>query len=61
MVKEGSKWFSNDMKRFVVLGRIEKNGNVWIHYRSDDPKVGIDEFSCYEESFLSRFTQDHSI
>ncbi len=55
MVKEGSKWSSSDGKVFHVIHRIELEGHIWIHYileSVNDPK----EFSCYEESFLSRFT-----
>jgi hypothetical protein len=52
MIKEGSTWSSID-KTFVVIARVELEGNIWIHYRSieKEPK----EFSCFEASFLQRF------
>ena len=52
MVKEGSTWSSID-KTFVVMARVELEGNIWIYYRSveEPPK----EFSCFEASFLQRF------
>jgi hypothetical protein len=56
MIKEGSKWISDNGKIFHVIHRIELEGKIWIHYileSKEDPK----EFSCYEESFLSRFRQ----
>lgn len=56
MVKEGSKWSSNDGKVFHVLHVMELEGHIWVHYilETTDPSV-TKEFSCYEESFLSRF------
>ena len=55
MVKEGSKWSSTDGKVFHVIHRVELEGHVWIHYILEN-KEKSKEFSCYEESFLSRFT-----
>lgn len=56
MIKQGSKWIAAN-ERFVVLGIVEQDGHTWIHYRSE--KVGESgtprEYSCYQESFLSRF------
>ena len=52
-IKLGSKWGSVD-KTFVVIGVVEQLGHIWIHYREDigpEPK----EYSCYMESFVSRF------
>jgi len=56
MVKEGSRWWSAEGKKFHVIHRIELEGHIWIHYISED-KENPKEYSCYEESFLSRFTQ----
>lgn len=54
-IKEGSRWTGNDhSKKFIVLHEIEQDGYDWIHYRDekgDPPK----EYSCYKDSFLSRF------
>lgn len=54
LIKEGSRWWAGDQKKFVVLHVIEQEGHTWVHYRDEsaDPK----EFSCYKESFLQRFT-----
>jgi hypothetical protein len=52
-IKEGSRW-SSITKVFIVLHVVEKDGHVWVHYRDEkgDPPM---EYSCYQESFLSRF------
>ena len=57
MVKEGSKWWSTDGKIFHVLSVVELEGHTWVHYilETNDQHVNK-EFSCYQESFLSRFT-----
>jgi len=55
MVKERTRWTSSDGKIFHVIHRVELEGHVWIHYILED-KENSTEFSCYEESFLSRFT-----
>ena len=54
MVKEGSRWSSIEGKVFHVIHRIELEGNIWVHYILED-KNNPKEYSCYEESFLSRF------
>lgn len=56
MVKEGTRWGSSDGKIFHVIHRVEIDGKIWIHYEQDNCKE-CREFSCYEESFLLRFTQ----
>jgi len=58
MITKGSIWQSNDGRKFQVISEIEVEGNSWVHYRRidseyDEPK----EFSCYTESFLSRFSK----
>lgn len=55
MIKEGSRWWSTDGKIFHVIHRVEVDGKIWIHYEQDNCKE-CREFSCYEESFLSRFS-----
>jgi hypothetical protein len=55
IIKQGSYWWANGDKKFVVIGEIVIEGIVWVHYRDalgDPPK----EYSCYRESFLSRFS-----
>jgi hypothetical protein len=53
MVKPGSKWAGSGREEFVVLSRVELDGNIWVHYRNNRGQ----EFSCYEDAFKSRFTQ----
>jgi hypothetical protein len=53
-IKEGSRW-SSITKVFIVLHIIERDGHVWIHYRDENGEPPM-EYSCYQESFLSRFT-----
>lgn len=58
MIKDGTVWQSSD-KKFVVLHTIEIEGQVWVHYRDQNLKNPVaepNEYSCYLESFLSRFT-----
>jgi hypothetical protein len=53
LVKEGTKWAGQDRKIFYVKAVVELEGNVWIHYG----EYGTDrEYSCYQESFVSRFS-----
>jgi hypothetical protein len=56
MVKVGSKWVGNENNIFRVIHVIELEGHTWIHYIKDNaPEESTREYSCYEESFLSRF------
>ena len=59
MVKEGSKWVGNNGDRFHVIHTIELDGHNWVHYIKENVHEHelIREFSCYEESFLQRFSQ----
>lgn len=52
IAKEGSKWASID-NIFVVIHTIEIEGHTWVHYRLESSNQ---EYSCYVESFLERFT-----
>jgi len=54
-IKEGSRWGAYDRKVFVVLHTIEQDGHTWVHYR-DEVGSPPREYSCYEESFLQRFS-----
>ncbi len=51
----GTKWWSTEGKKFHVIHRIELEGKIWIHYIRED-KENSQEYSCYEESFLQRFS-----
>ena len=58
MVKEGSKWVGNDNDRFHVIHVVEIEGHTWVHYiKENAPENSTREYSCYEESFLSRFRE----
>jgi hypothetical protein len=52
---EGSRWASIT-ETFIVLHTIELNDRTWIHYRKESSNQ---EYSCYVESFLERFTEVH--
>ena len=57
-IKNGSKWTDGKGKSFVVIGTMLVEGKSWVYYRLDKPVDHLpQEFSCYEESFISRFTQ----
>jgi hypothetical protein len=56
MVKVGSKWVGNENNIFRVIHVIELEDHTWIHYIKDNaPEESTREYSCYVESFLSRF------
>ena len=61
MIKEGSKWWDGKGKYFRVLSVIEQEGHTWVHYREDlgnkVPAVQCKEYSCYQESFVERFSE----
>ena len=50
----GSKWQGNERDIFVVLSTVVLENHTWIHYRKETTGQ---EYSCYLESFLSRFTE----
>lgn len=56
-IKQGTRWWSGQGKIFVVINTANVEGNDWVYYRMEQP---VDdqpkEFSCFQESFLSRFT-----
>jgi len=57
MIKQGSKWDDNRGNVFVVMSIAEVDSHTWVHYRTDkvDETGTPKEYSCYQESFLSRF------
>lgn len=58
MLKVGSRWWGGDKRVFVILSNPEVEGKRWVHYRLERPEDHLpQEFSCYEESFLSRFSE----
>ena len=57
-IELGSVWTSINGVHFQVISEIHIEGNDWIYYRMIDKETGESkEFSCYKESFLSRFYQ----
>jgi hypothetical protein len=56
--KVGSRWYADDIRQvFHVLHTIELEGHTWVHYIKDKTTDinEIREYSCYLESFLTRF------
>lgn len=56
-IKIGSRWWSGQGEKFIVMDIITIEGYTWVHYRDDNNKENPREYSCYLESFLSRFTE----
>jgi hypothetical protein len=52
--QRGSKWSGHDSTMFRVLDTIELEGHVWVHYIREHDNT---EYSCYLESFLSKFRE----
>jgi len=56
-IKNGSRWVGTEGRICVVISTTNIEGKDWIYYRSEQPIDHLPkEFSCYQESFLSRFT-----
>lgn len=56
-IKNGSRWWANGGRVFVVINTATLEGKDWIYYRAEQPVDHLPaEFSCYQESFLSRFS-----
>lgn len=57
IIREGSRWWSGENKKFVVISVVEtEDGHTWVHYR-EDKKANPKEYSCYIESFEARFSR----
>ncbi len=56
-LNKGSRWVSRDgsSREFTIIDVKDVEGHTWVHYRDNNspPK----EYSCYLESFLSRFME----
>jgi len=53
LVEPTQIWTDSGSNEFTVLHVMpDKDGHVWIHYRDSKGQ----EYSCYQESFLERFT-----
>jgi len=55
-IKPSTRWVTADGESFIVLSVTEIDGHIWVHYRKENPNESR-EYSCYAESFLSRFYQ----
>lgn len=56
-IKNGTRWHGNDGRVFVVINTTNLDGKDWVYYRTEKPVDHLPkEFSCYLESFLTRFT-----
>lgn len=51
-VEPGSVWVSINGKTFIVTDLTETEENTWVFYKDQ-----LRQYSCYLESFLSRFTK----
>ncbi len=51
----GSRWSAYDGNVFHILAVVELEGHTWVHYIKEGAEP--QEYSCYLESFLSRFTE----
>lgn len=57
MIRNNSLWSSAAGSRFLVLNTYTDGEDIkWVHYRQFDCDE-CREFSCYQEAFLSRFTE----
>ncbi len=52
----GSLWWAAGSDQFRVIDVVELNGHTWVHYCRTKESC-IEEYSCYLESFLQRFTE----
>jgi hypothetical protein len=49
-----SRWVTQDLEEFRIIAVNEVEGQTWVHYR----RVATgEEYSCWLESFLHRFTE----
>ncbi len=56
-VRVGSRWWAGQGEKFFVLDIVTIEGYTWVHYRDDNNKENPKEYSCYLESFLTRFSE----
>jgi hypothetical protein len=52
-IETGQIWTSIGQKEFRIISKVPVEDHIWVHYI--DTKTG-QEYSCYEDSFLVRFT-----
>ena len=52
----GSRWTAYNGNVFRVISTTLLEGNTWVYYVKENSTTP-QEYSCYVESFLSRFTE----
>ena len=52
-IESGQVWGTIDRKEFRVIDVVDVGNNTWVHYINEQTGQ---EYSCYKESFESRFT-----
>ena len=56
-IERGSRWQGQD-HFFRVIDIVDIDGQLWVHYIKEHAlEDDIREYSCYIESFLSRFRE----
>ena len=56
-IVNGSRWWTSKGQTFVVISTALVEDKEWVYYRTEQPVDHLPkEFSCYKESFLSRFS-----
>ncbi len=56
-IVNGSRWWTSGGQTFVVISTALVEDKEWVYYRTEQPVDHLPkEFSCYKESFLSRFS-----
>ena len=55
-VRIGSQWWAGGDEKFTIIDIITIEGHTWVHYKNNN-KENFKEYSCYLESFLSRFRE----
>jgi len=53
-IESGQIWGTVDRKEFRVIDVVDIDSKTWVHYINEHTGQ---EYSCYKESFESRFTQ----
>jgi len=57
-IEKGSVWAGSDGTTFQVITEALVEDKEWVHYRRiDNRRQEPNEFSCFKESFLARFTR----
>ena len=52
--KVGSRWRGSQGTIFIIIDLVDIKDHIWVHYREDNKSK---EYSCFLESFYSRFTE----